>query len=100
MNETTISISYRDGRHRDLAIQGDELAPLRVPADVAADWDAGEIERLVLVRLALPQLRRSQGPRSGISAVIGRWPGDESDEDVLEALEREGGFSPLGEALR
>jgi hypothetical protein len=32
------------------------------------------------------QLRRSQGPRSGLSAVFGRWPGDESDEEVIAAL--------------
>jgi hypothetical protein len=30
-------------------------------------------------------LHRSQGPKSGVAAVFGRWPGDESDEEV-EAL--------------
>jgi hypothetical protein len=29
-----------------------------------------------------------QGPRSGINAIFGRWPGDESDEEIMEALER------------
>ncbi len=31
-------------------------------------------------------LRQSQGPRSGVNAVIGRWPGDESDEEIAVAL--------------
>lgn len=32
-------------------------------------------------------LRQPQGPRSGINAVIGTWPGDESDEEVFRILE-------------
>ncbi|HEX9728604.1 MAG TPA: hypothetical protein VGA37_08875 [Gemmatimonadales bacterium] len=32
------------------------------------------------------QLRKPQGPRTGMAAIIGEWPGDESDEDVDEAL--------------
>jgi hypothetical protein len=32
-------------------------------------------------------LRKLQGPRSGIAAVIGRWPGDESDEEIDAWLE-------------
>ncbi len=32
-------------------------------------------------------LRRRQGARSGLGAIIGRWPGDETDEEVAEALE-------------
>jgi hypothetical protein len=31
--------------------------------------------------------RVHQGPRSGINAVIGRWPGDESDDEIEEVLE-------------
>jgi hypothetical protein len=27
-------------------------------------------------------LHRPQGPKSGIAAVFGRWPGDESDEEI------------------
>lgn len=30
---------------------------------------------------------RRQGPRSGISAVIGTWPGDETDDEVFAMLE-------------
>jgi hypothetical protein len=39
-------------------------------------WDAAE-----------SSLRQSQGPRSGINAIIGRWPGDESDVVIAAALE-------------
>ncbi|HEX9580920.1 MAG TPA: hypothetical protein VF970_07430 [Gemmatimonadales bacterium] len=31
-------------------------------------------------------LRRPQGPRSGLAAIIGAWPGDEPDEVVTRAL--------------
>ncbi|MBW3569853.1 MAG: hypothetical protein KY467_01990 [Gemmatimonadetes bacterium] len=33
------------------------------------------------------ELRRPQGPRSGINAIIGAWPGDETDEEIFELLE-------------
>jgi hypothetical protein len=39
-------------------------------------------------RVNLEKLRRTQGPRSGMAAIMGRWPGDESDEEVSAALER------------
>jgi hypothetical protein len=29
-----------------------------------------------------------QGPKSGLAAIIGKWPGDESDEDIDAALEQ------------
>jgi uncharacterized protein (DUF433 family) len=31
-------------------------------------------------------LRQPQGSRSGVNAVIGRWPGEESDEEIAAAL--------------
>ena len=31
-------------------------------------------------------LRRPQGPRSGMAKILGRWPGDETDEEVEAAL--------------
>jgi hypothetical protein len=34
------------------------------------------------------ELRVAQGPRSGVNAIIGKWPGDESDDDILAELER------------
>jgi len=32
-------------------------------------------------------LRVNQGPRSGLNAILGQWPGDESDEQIARALE-------------
>jgi len=84
----TISISYTDGRHRDLKIQGNEPRRLRVPADVAAEWDAGAIERLSIVRLAGPRATRLFDVK--LEAKAGRH--------VTRPVES--GFSPLGEVLR
>jgi hypothetical protein len=39
-------------------------------------------------RLDANRLRRPQGPRSGMAAIMGRWPGDETDEEIEQALER------------
>jgi hypothetical protein len=36
--------------------------------------------------LDVRELSKPQGPRSGINAIIGKWPGDESDDAVDEAL--------------
>jgi hypothetical protein len=32
-------------------------------------------------------LNRAQGPRSGVAAIFGRWPGEESDEEVIALLD-------------
>jgi hypothetical protein len=32
-------------------------------------------------------LSRPQGPRTGIHAILGRWPGDETDEEISQALD-------------
>jgi hypothetical protein len=32
------------------------------------------------------ELRKPQGPRSGLAAIVGQWPGDETDEQVRAAL--------------
>lgn len=84
----TLSISYTDGRHRDVPIQGDAQNPLRVPADVARDWDERRIARIAIVSLAGPRATRLRDVR-----LVRR--GD-------SALTRyaEDGFSPLGEGLR
>lgn len=34
------------------------------------------------------EFREPQGTRSGLAAIIGKWPGDESDEEIAEALEQ------------
>lgn len=35
----------------------------------------------------LRELRQPQGKRSGINALIGQWPGDESEDEIASALE-------------
>jgi hypothetical protein len=40
----------------------------------------------VLRELDARKLNVPQGPRSGVAAVWGQWPGDESDEEFLDAL--------------
>jgi hypothetical protein len=37
-------------------------------------------------RLDVPALHKRQTTRSGMAAIMGQWPGDESEEEVLEAL--------------
>ena len=32
--------------------------------------------------------RVSQGPRSGVAAIIGKWPGGETDDEIAEALRK------------
>lgn len=39
-------------------------------------------------RMDASRLRKSQGARSGMAAIMGRWPGDESDETIEAALEQ------------
>ena len=66
---------------------------LRIDADAL---DAGG-ERDLALWSAKPQplfaeldardLHRPQGPRSGINAIVGKWPGDETDEEVSALLE-------------
>jgi hypothetical protein len=38
-------------------------------------------------RLDSEVFRKKQGPRSGMAAVIGKWPGDETDEEIRQAME-------------
>ena len=33
------------------------------------------------------KLRQPQGPRSGVSALFGQWPGEETDNDITTALQ-------------
>jgi hypothetical protein len=39
-------------------------------------------------RLDKNRLRKPQGTRSGMAAIMGRWPGDESEDEIEAALER------------
>ncbi|MFL6263377.1 MAG: hypothetical protein ACJ76Y_27085 [Thermoanaerobaculia bacterium] len=33
-------------------------------------------------------LHQPQGPDSGLNAIMGKWPGDETDEEILALLEK------------
>jgi hypothetical protein len=66
---------------------------LRVDADTIDEAD----ERDLSLWSQLPEpfassrsktnYRQSQGRRSGVNAIFGQWPGEESDETILRALE-------------
>jgi hypothetical protein len=66
---------------------------LRIDAEAVKP---GDNEPKVFSRMPSPpnakidttKLRKSQGPRSGMAAIIGQWPGDESDEQIEQALEK------------
>lgn len=66
---------------------------LRIDADAVKP---GMKETAVFSRMPIPphakldvsKLRKSQGARSGMAAIMGQWPGDESDEEVEAVLER------------
>jgi hypothetical protein len=53
---------------RDLALWASAPEPLGAPLDSRS-------------------LSRPQGPRSGLNAIIGKWPGDETDQEIAAALE-------------
>lgn len=66
-------------------------AVLRIEADAIdpAGADAAVWERIptpLFRDLDSSALRQPQGPRSGVNAIIGRWPGDESDDAIAAAL--------------
>jgi len=66
---------------------------LRIDAD---EIRAADGEPSLWSRIPPPRTRRfdpsslrvPQGPRSGVSAILGRWPGDETDEEIAAWLER------------
>ena len=37
-------------------------------------------------KMALGHLVARQGPRTGLAAIVGKWPGGETDEEIAEAL--------------
>jgi len=65
-----------------LRVDAEELHPA-TEVDLAL-WS--DLPRPLRSGFAPQELRRPQGPRSGVNALIGQWPGDESDEEILAAL--------------
>ena len=64
---------------------------LRIEADAieAAEGGLSVLSRIpspVLPSLDLRSLHDAQGSRSGVSAVMGRWPGDETEEETSALL--------------
>jgi hypothetical protein len=67
-------------------------APLRIEAErieLASEGDAAvfsEAPTPLLDALDGRDLRRPQGSKSGLAAIIGQWPGEETDDQVMAAL--------------
>ena len=66
---------------------------LRIDADeiAAADGEPSFWSRVPPARrrkFDLAAYHKPQGPNSGMNAIIGRWPGDETDEEIQAALDR------------
>ncbi len=65
---------------------------LLVDAD-AIDLDQGttsvfsRVPKPLFPAMDVKSLSRPQGPKSGISAIFGSWPGDETDEETLAILD-------------
>jgi len=64
---------------------------LRIEADAieAAHEGLSALSRVpgpLLPPLDLRSLHKPQGPRSGVAAVMGRWPGDETEEETIAIL--------------
>jgi hypothetical protein len=65
---------------------------LRVDAEVLSPGNEGDLALWSAVPHSLesgfstPELRRPQGPRTGVNAIIGEWPGDESDDEIFAML--------------
>ncbi|MBL9020584.1 MAG: hypothetical protein JNL21_00230 [Myxococcales bacterium] len=66
-------------------------AVLRIEAESVIEA-AGDLSlftsmpRPLLGDLDMRSLHQPQGPRSGLAAIVGKWPGDESDEEIAELL--------------
>ncbi|HEU0300522.1 MAG TPA: hypothetical protein VFR37_13725, partial [Longimicrobium sp.] len=46
-----------------------------------------ETPRPLFAAMDARELRRPQGPRSGVKAILGAWPGDETEEEIFALLE-------------
>jgi hypothetical protein len=66
---------------------------LRIDADTvtSGDGEAAIFSQMPApshAKLDVARFRKLQGSRSGMAAIMGQWPGDESDDEVEVALER------------
>ena len=66
---------------------------LRVDADGVAPGTPKDLEiwsvmpRPLDGQFHVREVRQPQGPDTGINAIIGKWPGDETDEEIFRLLE-------------
>jgi hypothetical protein len=67
---------------RILRLEADDLEPAD---EGSAVWS--RVPTPLFHSIEVAELRRPQGPRSGVNAIFGRWPGDESDEEFAAAVE-------------
>jgi hypothetical protein len=66
---------------------------VRIEADMVS---AAKAEPAIFSRIPTPphaqldraKLRQAQGPCSGMAAILGQWPGDESEEEIRAALDK------------
>ena len=64
------------------------MSSKKFPVDEDQEVEAEPLPRSVMVRkLDYGALDQPQGPDTGFNAIIGKWPGDESDEEILALLE-------------
>lgn len=68
---------------RPLRIEADKLEP--ASEQDSQIWSA--LPKPLLAPSSLRQLREQQRGKEGLSALLGKWPGQESDEEVRAALE-------------
>ena len=76
---------------RGTAVYGPSDELVRIDAeDVALAGDESPIWSRIpeprTKKLDVEKLRKPQGPGTGISAIIGQWPGDETDEEIRAFL--------------
>jgi hypothetical protein len=66
--------------------------PLRIEAELIQPASAGDLAVFsgapapLLQALDARDLHRTQDSKSGVAAIFGKWPGDETDEQILAAL--------------
>ena len=73
-------VSFRPSG-RVLRVEADQLVPAEGDQSV---W--GKAPKPLLHEVDTRALRQPQGPRSGLAAIIGQWPGDEDDETFDAAI--------------
>lgn len=57
------------------------------PEEERAGFKIRSRDRVLVRKLDLSALDQPQGPTTGVNAIIGKWPGDESEEEILALLE-------------